>query len=55
LGPDSLETIEVVMAVEDVFGTERPQEEIERMVRRFRTKKELFDYLEKHRKGRGLN
>ncbi len=41
LGADSLDTVELVMALEDEFGFEIPDEEAERM----RTVGDVIDYL----------
>ena len=50
LGPDSLDLVEVVMAYEEAFDDDIPDEEMER-IRKLRTKQELINYLRKRRKG----
>ncbi len=44
LGADSLDTVELVMALEEEFETEIPDEEAEKIT----TVKEAIDYIEKH-------
>ena len=44
LGADSLDTVELVMALEDEFETEIPDEEAEKIT----TVKEAVDYIEAH-------
>ena len=44
LGADSLDTVELVMALEEEFETEIPDEEAEKITR----VKEAVDYIEKH-------
>ena len=44
LGADSLDTVELVMALEDEFETEIPDEEAEKIT----TVKEAIDYIEAH-------
>jgi len=44
LGADSLDTVELVMALEEEFGVEIPDEEAEKI----RTVKEAFDYIDQH-------
>ena len=46
LGADSLDTVELVMAVEEAFDIEIPDNEAEKM----RTVQDLIDYIEKHSK-----
>ncbi len=46
LGADSLDTVELVMALEEEFGIEIPDEDAEKMTR----VKEASDYIEKHSK-----
>lgn len=43
LGADSLDLVEMVMAFEEEFGTEIPDEEAEKM----RTVQNAFDFIEK--------
>src|SRR5207237_2046124 len=44
LGADSLDTVELVMALEEEFGMEIPDEDAEKITR----VKEAVDYIEKH-------
>lgn len=44
LGADSLDTVELVMALEEEFETEIPDEEAEKIT----TVKEAVDYIEEH-------
>ncbi|MGB1341448.1 MAG: acyl carrier protein [Pseudomonadales bacterium] len=44
LGADSLDTVELVMALEEEFETEIPDEEAEKIT----TVKEAVDYIEAH-------
>jgi acyl carrier protein len=44
LGADSLDTVELVMALEEEFETEIPDEEAEKIT----TVKEAVDYIKKH-------
>ncbi len=44
LGADSLDTVELVMALEEEFGVEIPDEDAEKITR----VKEAIDYIEKH-------
>lgn len=44
LGADSLDTVELVMALEEEFETEIPDEEAEKIT----TVKEAIDYIENH-------
>ncbi len=46
LGADSLDTVELVMAFEEEFGTEIPDEEAEKIV----TVQDAVNYIEKHSK-----
>jgi acyl carrier protein len=46
LGADSLDIVELVMAFEEGFGIEIPDEEAEKI----RTVKDACDYIEKHAK-----
>jgi acyl carrier protein len=48
LGADSLDTVELVMAFEENFGIEIPDEEAEKIA----TVKDAVDYIEKHAKGK---
>ena len=48
LGADSLDTVELVMAFEEVFGIEIPDEDAEKITR----VKEAIDYIEAHAKGK---
>ena len=45
LGADSLDTVELVMALEEEFETEIPDEDAEKIT----TVKEAIDYIEAHR------
>jgi len=44
LGADSLDTVELVMALEEEFGIEIPDDEAERI----RTVQDAIDYIERH-------
>jgi acyl carrier protein len=44
LGADSLDTVELVMAFEEAFGIEIPDEDAEKIA----TVKDAVDYIEKH-------
>jgi acyl carrier protein len=46
LGADSLDTVELVMALEEAFDLEIPDEEAEKI----RTVQNAIDYIEKHSK-----
>ena len=46
LGADSLDTVELVMALEEEFGIEIPDEDAEKITR----VKEAIDYIEAHAK-----
>jgi acyl carrier protein len=46
LGADSLDTVELVMALEDAFGTEIPDEEAEKIT----TVQLAIDYVKNHPK-----
>ena len=48
LGADSLDTVELVMAFEEEFGLEIPDEDAEKITR----VKEAVDYIESHGKGK---
>jgi acyl carrier protein len=48
LGADSLDTVELVMAFEEEFGIEIPDEDAEKITR----VKEAIDYIEAHGKGK---
>ena len=48
LGADSLDTVELVMALEEEFETEIPDEDAEKITR----VKEAIDYIEAHAKGK---
>jgi acyl carrier protein len=48
LGADSLDTVELVMAFEEAFDIEVPDEDAEKM----RTVKDATDYIEQHAKGK---
>jgi acyl carrier protein len=47
LGADSLDTVELVMAFEEAFDIEIPDEDAEKI----RTVKDSIEYIEKHSKG----
>ncbi|MEE9451934.1 MAG: acyl carrier protein [Gammaproteobacteria bacterium] len=49
LGADSLDTVELVMALEEEFDTEIPDEEAEKI----RTLQQAVDYVEQHQKKEG--
>jgi acyl carrier protein len=46
LGADSLDTVELVMAIEEAFDIEIPDNDAEKM----RTVQDVIDYIEKHSK-----
>lgn len=46
LGADSLDTVELVMAFEEAFGVEIPDEDAEKIA----TVKDAIEYIEKHSK-----
>lgn len=46
LGADSLDRVELVMALEETFGIEIPDEEAEKIA----TVKDAVDYIQKHAK-----
>ncbi len=46
LGADSLDTVELVMAIEEAFDIEIPDNDAEKM----RTVQDLIDYVQKHSK-----
>ena len=48
LGADSLDTVELVMAFEEEFGLEIPDEDAEKITR----VKEAVDYIESHAKSK---
>jgi acyl carrier protein len=48
LGADSLDTVELVMAFEEAFGIEIPDEDAEKIA----TVKDAVEYIEKHSKGK---
>ena len=48
LGADSLDTVELVMAFEEEFGIEIPDEDAEKITR----VKEAVEYIESHGKGK---
>ena len=48
LGADSLDTVELVMALEEEFGIEIPDEDAEKITR----VKEAIDYIEAHAKSK---
>jgi acyl carrier protein len=48
LGADSLDTVELVMALEEEFGIEIPDEDAEKITR----VKEAVEYIESHGKGK---
>jgi acyl carrier protein len=45
LGADSLDTVELVMALEEEFGTEIPDEDAEKIT----TIQQAIDYVEEHK------
>jgi acyl carrier protein len=47
LGADSLDTVELVMAFEEAFGIEIPDEDAEKII----TVKDATEYIDKHAKG----
>jgi acyl carrier protein len=47
MGADSLDTVELVMAFEEAFDIEIPDEEAEKI----RTVKDAIEYIDKHSKG----
>ena len=47
LGADSLDTVELVMALEEEFETEIPDEEAEKIT----TVKQAIDFINAHKKG----
>ena len=47
LGADSLDTVEIIMAIEEAFGREIPESEQEKI----RTVGDAIAYIEKHHKG----
>jgi acyl carrier protein len=47
LGADSLDTVELVMAFEEAFDIEIPDEDAEKI----RTVKDAIDYIDQHSKG----
>lgn len=47
LGADSLDTVELVMAFEEEFGMEIPDEEAEKL----QTVRDAVDYIQKHAAG----
>ncbi len=53
-GTNSLDRVELVMAFEEAFDTEIPDEEMEK-IRSFRTVEEVLDYLRKRKKGGDSN
>jgi acyl carrier protein len=50
----SLDLVELVMMIEENFGTEIPVREAEKL-RDFRTIQEAIDYMRKHKKGGSSN
>ena len=50
LGADSLDTVELVMALEEEFDTEIPDEEAEKI----RTIQQAVDYIKKHDKSEAV-
>ena len=48
LGADSLETVELVLAFEEEFGIDIPDEDAEKIIH----VKEVIDYVESHAKGK---
>jgi acyl carrier protein len=48
LGADSLDTVELVMALEEEFGIEIPDEDAEKITR----VKEAIEYIDSHAKGK---
>jgi acyl carrier protein len=54
LGPDSLDVVELVMAYEEAFDDEIPEEEVNR-IKQLRTAREVLEYLRNRKKGDRLN
>jgi acyl carrier protein len=54
LGPDSLDVVELVMAYEEAFDDEIPEEEMNR-IKKLRTTREVLEYLRRRKKGGRLN
>jgi len=50
LGADSLDAVELVMAYEEAFDDEIPEEEMNR-IKQLRTTREVLEYLRKRKKG----
>jgi acyl carrier protein len=50
LGASSLDRVELVMALEEAFDTEIPEEDAEK-IRGLRTMQEVLDYIRKRKKG----
>ena len=48
LGADSLDTVELVMALEEEFGLEIPDEDAEKITR----VKEAIEYIDTHKEGK---
>ena len=50
-GSDSLDVIEIVMAYEEAFDEEISDQEMQELLRYFRSKEEFLDYLRRRKKG----
>ncbi len=50
LGGGSLDRVELIMALEEAFGVEIPEDDAEK-IRGLRTMQEVLDYIRKRKKG----